>query len=103
MILDITAGSMQTAATPPSQLAVAAGFRRTINYGIRPIGAVLGGALGAAIGVRPALWIATVGGLLGLVWVLFSPVRTMLTLPADPVDLPADRDQEVLRVAVRDE
>ncbi|MBU2668502.1 MFS transporter [Actinoplanes bogorensis] len=81
MILDITVGSVQTAATPPSMLAVVAGFKRTVNYGIRPIGALLGGALGATIGVRPSLWIATVGALLGAVWIWFSPLRTMRDLP----------------------
>jgi MFS family permease len=83
MVLDIAAGSVQTAATPETMLAVVAGFKRTVNYGIRPIGAVIGGALGAAIGVRPALWIATLGALLGVLWVVFSPLRTMRTLP-DP-------------------
>ncbi|BFU46204.1 MFS transporter [Krasilnikovia sp. MM14-A1004] len=81
MLLDITSGSVQTAATPQAMLAVVAGFNRTVNYGIRPLGAVLGGALGATIGIRPALWIATVGALLGTLWVLFSPLRTMRQLP----------------------
>jgi MFS family permease len=81
MLLDITAGSVQTASTPPGRLSVVSGFKRTVNYGIRPIGAVLGGTLGAAIGVRPALWIATVGALLGVIWVLLSPLRTMRELP----------------------
>ncbi|WP_127509475.1 MFS transporter [Actinoplanes solisilvae] len=89
MILDIAVGSVQTAATPPSMLAVVSGFERTVNYGIRPIGALLGGALGAAIGVRPSLWIATVGALLGTLWVWFSPLRTMRDLPA--VEVPAVR------------
>nr|WP_221379966.1 MFS transporter [Actinoplanes polyasparticus] len=81
MILDITVGSAQTAATPPSMLAVVSGLQRTVNYGIRPIGALLGGALGATIGVRPSLWIATVGALLGALWIWFSPLRTMHDLP----------------------
>ncbi|NGM11303.1 MFS transporter [Verrucosispora sioxanthis] len=81
MILDIAVGSVQIAATPVAMLAVVSGFRRTVNYGIRPIGAVLGGTLGAAIGVRPALWIASLGALLGVLWVVFSPLRTMRTLP----------------------
>jgi predicted MFS family arabinose efflux permease len=62
---------------------VVSGFRRTVNYGIRPIGAVLGGTLGAAIGVRPALWVATVGGLLGVLWAVFPPLRTMRDLPQE--------------------
>jgi MFS family permease len=81
MVLDITVGSVQTAATPHTMLAVVSGFKRTVNYGIRPIGALIGGALGATIGVRPSLWIATVGALLGVLWVWFSPLRTMHDLP----------------------
>jgi MFS family permease len=86
MVLDITAGSLQTAATPPTKLAVVSGFNRTVNYGVRPIGAVIGGWLGAAIGVRPALWIAAVGGLLGVLWVVFSPLWSMRELPEEVVE-----------------
>ncbi|GAA0520335.1 MFS transporter [Paractinoplanes deccanensis] len=81
MILDIAVGSVQTAATPPAMLAVVSGFKRTVNYGIRPIGALLGGALGTLLGVRPALWIGAVGALLGVLWIVFSPLRTMRELP----------------------
>ncbi|PZG23050.1 MFS transporter [Micromonospora craterilacus] len=81
MVLDIAVGSVQIAATPVAMLAVVSGFRRTVNYGIRPIGALIGGALGAAIGVRPALWIASLAALLGVFWVVFSPLRTMRKLP----------------------
>jgi predicted MFS family arabinose efflux permease len=86
MVLDITAGSLQTAATPPAKLAVVSGFNRTVNYGVRPVGAVIGGWLGAAIGVRPALWIAAVGGLLGVLWVVFSPLWSMRELPEEVVE-----------------
>ncbi|MEW2472487.1 MFS transporter [Micromonospora gifhornensis] len=83
MVLDIAVGSVQIAATPVAVLAVVSGFRRTVNHGIRPIGALVGGTLGAAIGVRPALWIASIGALLGLLWVVFSPLRGMRTLPEE--------------------
>jgi MFS family permease len=85
MMLDIAIGSVQTAFTPAEMLARVAGAKRTINYGIRPIGALLGGALGATLGVRPTLWIATVGALAGLLWLLPSPVPAMRDLPEQPV------------------
>jgi MFS family permease len=81
MMLDITVGSVQTAVIPETLLARVTGVKRTINYGIRPVGALLGGTLGAWIGVRPTLWIATVGALAGLLWVLPSPIPKLRDLP----------------------
>ena len=83
IVLDIAAGSVQIAATPETKLAVVSGFKRTVNYGIRPIGALIGGGLGSAVGVRSALWIASLGALLGVLWVFFSPLRTMRKLPEE--------------------
>ena len=51
-----------------------------VNYGIRPLGAVVGGWLGTAIGLRPTLVVAGVGGTLAAVWLLASPVRRIVTL-----------------------
>jgi MFS family permease len=36
--------------------------RATFNAGIRPVGALAGGALGNWLGLRPTLWIAVIGG-----------------------------------------
>jgi predicted MFS family arabinose efflux permease len=83
MMLDITDTSVQTAAIPDALRARVSGARRTINYGIRPVGALLGGTLGATLGVRPTLWIATAGALSGVLWVLFSPVARLRELPAE--------------------
>jgi predicted MFS family arabinose efflux permease len=81
VMLDINAGAVQTAATPTSMLARMQGAKRTVNYGIRPIGALLGGALGATIGLRPTLWIAAVGALLGVLWIILSPLPRLRVLP----------------------
>jgi MFS family permease len=81
MMLDITNGSVQTAATPDTLRARVSGAQRTINYGIRPIGALLGGTLGAHLGVRPTLWIATIGAIAGVLWVLPAAVRKLRDLP----------------------
>ncbi|MGX7675092.1 MFS transporter [Plantactinospora sp. DSM 117369] len=81
MMLDITVGSLQTAVIPEMLLARVTGAKRTVNYGIRPIGAALGGNLGAVLGVRPTLWIATVGALAGLLWVLPTAIPKLRHLP----------------------
>jgi MFS family permease len=83
MILDITAGSLMAALIPHRMRARVSGVFRTVNYGIRPIGALLGGALGTLIGVRTTLWISGVGALLGVLWLLRNPIARMRTLP-DP-------------------
>nr|BFE73641.1 MFS transporter [Actinoplanes digitatis] len=81
MILDIGVGSLQTAATPVSRLSLVKGAQRTVNYGVRPIGALLGGVLGELIGVHGALWIGAVGAVAGVLFILFSPVPRMRELP----------------------
>ena len=80
MLLDIVGGSIQAAVVPDDRRARVSGAHRTVNYGIRPIGALLGGALGATIGVQPTLWISTVGALCAVLWLLVSPVPRIRTL-----------------------
>ncbi len=81
MFLDILAGVIMSSTIPPAVRARVSGGFQLVNYGVRPLGTSLGGALGATIGVRPTLWIATVGALLGLVFLIPSPLRTMREVP----------------------
>ncbi|MER5964009.1 MFS transporter [Streptomyces sp. NPDC002057] len=81
MIVDIAAGSFQMALIPDAVRARVMGAFRTLNHGFRPIGALVGGLLGTAIGLRPTLWIATVGAVLAVLWVLPSPLPRMRELP----------------------
>ncbi|MFN2469056.1 MAG: MFS transporter [Gaiellaceae bacterium] len=83
MLFDVTSMSVSMLLTPQRIRARAAGTHRFVNYGIRPIGALLGGGLGSAIGLRPTLWITTAGALLGVVWLLFSPVPGLRHLPEE--------------------
>ena len=50
------------------------GAFQAIIYGTRPLGALLGGLLGTTVGLRPALWVATVGGVGGALLLLPSPL-----------------------------
>ena len=81
MLLDITAGSIKTALIPDRLRARVAGAYMVVNYGVRPLGALLGGALGSWIGLRPTLWIATTAAIAGVLWLLPSPVMQMRELP----------------------
>ncbi|WP_150136251.1 hypothetical protein [Streptomyces hyaluromycini] len=58
----------------------------TVNYGIRPIGAIVGGTLATLIGPRPTLITAAVGGTLSLLWLLPSSIPRIRSLaPHDPL------------------
>jgi len=81
MVLDITAGSIKAALVPDRLRARVAGAYMVVNYGVRPIGALVGGALGTWIGLRPTLWIASVGAIAGVLWLLPSPVPRLRELP----------------------
>lgn len=81
MILDINVGAILYARTPDRIRARSGGAFRFINYGIRPIGAVLGGLLGASIGVREALFVATIAATAGVLWLVGSPVLRLRDLP----------------------
>jgi MFS family permease len=74
MVLDISIGSIFAAVIPDGLRSRVAGAFQAVNYGTRPVGALVGGALGTAVGLRPTLWIATVGGLAGFLWLLPSPL-----------------------------
>lgn len=49
---------------------------RMLGYGGMPLGSLVGGVLGTAIGVRPTMWGAAVGMLLAALW-LIGPARSL--------------------------
>jgi hypothetical protein len=52
-----------------------------VNYGVRPVGGLLGGLLGSALGLRETLWIATIGAIAGGLFLLPSPIPRLVELP----------------------
>jgi predicted MFS family arabinose efflux permease len=74
MIFDVTAASMHFMRTPDRIRARMSATFKFVNYGIRPIGALIGGGLGTAIGLQTTLWIGVLGALAGVMWLLFSPI-----------------------------
>ena len=84
MILDINGGALLIARTPARIRGRAGGAFRFVNMGVRPIGATLGGILGSLIGVRETLLIVTVAQLVGLLWLIGSPIPRLRELPESP-------------------
>ena len=74
MVLDISIGSIFAAVIPDTVRSRVSGAFSAINYGTRPLGALLGGLLGSAVGLRPALWVAVIGGVVGAALLVPSPL-----------------------------
>lgn len=74
MMLDITIGAIFAAVIPDRLRSRVTGAFQAVNYGVRPLGALAGGFLGAHIGLRPTLWIATAGGMAGFLVLLPTSV-----------------------------
>ena len=81
MILDISAASIFAALVPHRLRSRVSGAYTVVNYGVRPVGSLIGGFLGSTIGLRPALWIAATGAIAGFLWLLPSPLPAMRDLP----------------------
>jgi MFS family permease len=86
MLLDIMAGSLSAGIVPPSLRSRVSGAFMVVNYGVRPLGTSVGGLLGATLGVRSTLWIATIGALLGLAFLFPSPIPRLRDLPPEAVE-----------------
>lgn len=69
---------------PPELLGRMYTSSRFVQFGVIPLGAVLGGALGAAVGVREALWIVLTAAVLGRLTRLVGPIKSARDLPTQP-------------------
>jgi MFS family permease len=74
MTFDIPLMSMQATVTHDEMRSRVSGAFITINYGIRPLGAIIGGLLGSWIGPRETLIVAAIGGALSVLWLIGSPI-----------------------------
>ena len=81
MILDISAASIFAALVPHRLRSRVSGAYMVVNNGIRPVGSLMGGFLGTAIGLQTTLWIGVIGAMTGFLFLLPSPIPKMRELP----------------------
>ncbi|MFE9062420.1 MFS transporter [Streptomyces violaceusniger] len=79
---NVIKASFQQRYCPPELLGRLTASSAFVSYGTLPLGALLGGALGTALGLRAAMWITTAGIPLAGLILLFSPIRRSRDLPA---------------------
>jgi MFS family permease len=73
--------SLRQAITPDHVLGRVNASVQFMTMGVYPLGALVGGVLGSAIGARATLLVAALGGLLSCLWLLGTPVRTLRAHP----------------------
>lgn len=78
----VNSHALRQIVTPINMLGRMQSSGAVLALGAVPLGALTGGALGEAIGLRPAIAIGAVGALLSVPWLYFSPVRALRELPA---------------------
>ena len=84
MLLDIAGGAIFAGVIPDELRSRVSGAYRTVNYGMRPLGALTGGLLGSAIGLRPTLWLAVGGAVTCALWLVRSPLPALRELEPEP-------------------
>ena len=77
----ITSTTLRQRLTPGSMLGHVSAIFLTVNTGARPIGAALGGWVGAGWGVQACLWLALAGFLVQAALCVLSPIRRLKALP----------------------
>jgi len=80
-IYNINQVSLRQAITPERMQGRMNATMRFIVWGTIPIGSILGGFLGGAIGLHETIWISAIGGLFVFLPILLSPVSALKRIP----------------------
>jgi MFS family permease len=81
VIYNVAQISLRQSVTPPVMQSRMNATMRFIVWGTIPIGSLLGGLLATLLTVRLALMIAAAGSFVSVLFVLFSPLRTLRDMP----------------------
>ncbi len=81
ILYNVTAISLIQAITPDRILGRANASRRFVVWGVIPFGGLVGGALGSSIGLRETMVVGALGGVLAVVPILLSPIRSVGKMP----------------------
>ncbi|MGC4806308.1 MFS transporter [Micromonospora sp. DT233] len=83
---NVIKGTFRQRYTPPELLGRVLASMQFVNLGAIPVGALVAGTLGTALGVRPTMWIMCGGlALTGLI-LLVGPLKHRRDLPERPAD-----------------
>jgi MFS family permease len=92
VLYNVSTISLTQALTPERLLGRVNASRRFIVWGTIPLGSLVSGALASTIGLRPTLFIGTLGASLAILPIALSPVRHVKELPTAPEEIPVSED-----------
>ncbi|WP_205860609.1 MFS transporter [Phycicoccus sp. HDW14] len=84
MLFDVNVNAVMTAVIPDDVRARVQGAFTTVNYGVRPLGAVLGGLLAGLVGTGAAIAVGSVLAALSVLWLVGSPLLAVRSLDDVP-------------------
>lgn len=90
-IFNVNALTLRQTVTPDNLLGRMNASYRLLLFGMVPIGALLGGSLAGAFGLRPALVVGVVGLATPIAWLAFSPVFRLREMPDGPMTVDGAR------------
>jgi MFS family permease len=82
MVINVNALSLRQAVTPDHLLGRVNATGRWIAWGTIPLGALVGGLLATAIGLRETIAISSIGGLIAVGLMAASPLRSLREIPS---------------------
>lgn len=74
MLFDVVLQSVFVAVTPDRMRSRVSGGFATVNFGVRPLAALAGGAVAQLVGIPLTLVLTGLGGILAIGWMLGTPV-----------------------------
>ena len=95
MFWNVNAMSLRQAITPPGMRGRMNATMRLISWGTIPVGSILGGVLGGAIGLHNTIWVGALGSLITFVPVALSPIRQIRAMPESLDEATVDRSWRV--------
>ncbi|MBA2453793.1 MAG: MFS transporter [Chloroflexia bacterium] len=81
LVFNINQVSLRQALTPDHLQGRMNATMSFMLYGVVPAGAILGGVLGTTVGLRPTLFLAALGEILAILWLILSPVWSLREHP----------------------
>jgi MFS family permease len=88
VLYNVSVISLTQALTPERLLGRVNASRRFIVWGTIPLGSLISGVLASTIGLRPTLFVGTLGVSLAVLPIALSQVRNVKEIPSAPEELP---------------